>query len=158
MATGAGCLDYVGNPIACSDPSAYSDMAGNPLSGSQYIDPSTGMAETSAQLSQANNPVAASAGTSSGGTAISGIFTSLLNFGSTVTSAVVAPSSTSGLKLQINPATGQQQYFNPTTGQYIGGPVGNTSLLGGSNSFLLVIVALVVAFFAFGGKKAVAAA
>jgi hypothetical protein len=60
------------------------------------------------------------------------------------------------LQLRVNPATGQQQYFNSTTGQFVGGPISNTTPgLGGifSGSFLLVIVALVVAFFAFGGRK-----
>jgi hypothetical protein len=112
-----------------------------------------------------NNPVAQAVGNpaTNGGTSLSA---GILSFFTAVApSAIAAGTGTtavSGLRLQINPATGQQQYYNPATGQFVGSAVGtsSSSIFGsvGSSSFLLVIFALIVAWFAFGGKKALASA
>jgi hypothetical protein len=141
------------------------DVNGNPCPNyaacSDVTDPNFGVGPCGAAgggaYTGASSPIALQASSPSGG-----IFTSILNFGGKIIPAiasVAAPTTTTGLRLQINPATGQQQYFNPATGQYVGGAVNTSgSLLGGNNGFLLVIAALVVAFFMFGGKKRLAAA
>lgn len=107
------------------------------------------------------SPVAAAVASSGGG---GSIFASILNFGASVVKTVTPTSTTTGLQLRVNPSTGQQQYFNPVTGQFVGGPISNTtsglgSIFSGSGtSLILVVVALAVAFFAFGGRKRLARA
>lgn len=140
----AGCTDIEGASVDCGSSDAVSIGGGYAITG------------TTVDLS--SNPVAAQAASSNGG---SSIFGSILNFGSTlapsIIKAVSSPTAPSGLVLQLNPATGQMQYYNPTTGQYVGGAVSSGGILGG-NSWIFLVFALVVAFFAFGGKKRLAAA
>lgn len=144
--------------VACYDASgAEVDCAGG--KATYYLDPQNNAVDlTSGITISGNNPVATGAATSNGPSSLNGLFTSILNFGSTIAKSVTGPSTSSGLRLQVNPATGLQQYYNPATGAYVGSPIQPSGgLLGGSNSFLLVIAALVVAFFAFSGRKKLAA-
>lgn len=139
------CYDIEGNSVDCGGSDAVGYSAG--VSASDY---GAGLDLTS------NSPVAVSASNPSGSTSL---FDKFLNFGTSalnLTAKALGSSQTSSnLRLQVNPTTGKMQYFNPSTGQYVGGPIAsNTGFLGGSsNSFLLIIVAVVVAFFAFGGRK-----
>lgn len=143
------CYDIEGATVDCNDPTTIA----------------SGEIGYSPPDAASTSPIAAQASASSGPSALSGVFTSLLNFGAAVTptiaKAVSGTGTTTGLRLQINPATGQQQYFNPATGQYVGGAVntgGLSGLLSGNSGFLLIIAALVAAFFFFGGRKRLAAA
>lgn len=136
------CYDIEGNTVDCTD------------AGAIGITATSGGNDVNAGLNLTNNPVAASAGTSNGPSALSSFLGFLGQIAPTVTNAV-AGTSTASLRLQINPANGLQQYYNPTTGQYVGAPVSQTgfgSTLGGS-SLLLVLFAVVIGFFAFGGRK-----
>lgn len=138
------CYDIEGNTVDCTD------------SGAIGVADTTGIGDVNAGLNLTSNPVAASVASPSGTSILSNtsFFTSLANLGASITSAVVGkPTATSGLILQVNPATGLQQYYNPTTGLYVGSPITASGNPLGSSSFLLVIVALVVAFFAFGSSK-----
>jgi len=101
------------------------------------------------------SPVAASAGASGSGGP--GFFASILNFGTSVAAKFVPTSAQTGLQLRVNPATGQNQYYNPSTGMFVGGAVssntsGLSSLFSGSN-LLLVLGAVVIVLFIFLGKK-----
>jgi hypothetical protein len=141
------CYDIEGNTVDCgsSDTVGYS-------AGVSSNDIGAGL-----NLSSTDNPVASQAGQAAGPGWLQTLITTS---GNVVSKAISSPAPTAGLRLQINPATGQQQYFNPTTGQYIGGAVntsGFSGLFSGSNSFILIIVALAIAFFAFGGRKRLAA-
>lgn len=141
------CYDIEGNSVDCGDSSSVGYSGGSNAS------------DAGAGLDLTSNPIAAQASSSNGGSSIWG---SVLNFGSSIATPIVKsltqPTASSNLRLQINPTTGQQQYYNPSTGQYVGGPVTtSTSLLGG-NSWIFVVFALALAFFAFGGKKALARA
>lgn len=84
--------------------------------------------------------------------------TSLLNFFGNVAPSIIkattGPSPSTGLQSKLNPATGTYQLFNPATGTFLPSTstTGLSSLFSG-NGLLLVVVALVVAFFAFGGRK-----
>lgn len=143
VVSGSLCLDQNQNAVACADPECTYGDCTSPSSGAP-----------------AANPVAGAATTTSGGTSLG---TSLLNFAAAVTPSAIAAGTgtTTGLRLQTNPATGLSQYYNPATGQYVGSPVtssGISTLFSGSTGFILIIVALVLAFFAFGGKKRLAAA
>jgi hypothetical protein len=146
MASAGVCFDYLGNPVDCGSSDASASFM-----------PTAGQLAATDAAGTGSNPIALSAATSNGPNP--GILGSVLNFTAAVTpfiSKIVAPSPASGLRLQTNPATGQQQYFNPTTGQYVGGAVntgGLTGFFSGNSGFLLVVAALVVAFFAFGGRK-----
>lgn len=143
------CYDIEGNSVDC----ASSDSIGY----------SSGVAPTdqTAGLDFTSHPVATLATDSqnNGGSALSSFFGALPGIITSVDKAVVGQGTSSGLRLQLNPATGQQQYYNPATGMYVGGPIGGSSLFGGasSSSFFLILFALVVAFFAFGGRKRLAA-
>lgn len=138
----------------CPSPSGY-DIYGNFCPGvsfDQYGYPVGTQTGTVAA-----NPVAGSVASSNGGTALS---TSLLNFASaiapTAIKAATGTSTTTGLILQTNPATGTAQYYNPATGLYVAGPVNTSGLAGlftGTTGIILLIVALVIGFFAFGGKR-----
>lgn len=141
------CYDIEGNTVDCS--------SGDAVGVSQGVsagDSGAGLTLTSG-VTNTSNPVAAQAGASSG------VFQSLLNFGTslapTISKAISGNNSvTSGLRLQVNPSTGQTQYFNPATGQYLAGSVNtSSSLLGGNTGFILLVVAVVVGFFAFFGRK-----
>lgn len=139
------CYDIEGNSVDCG--------------GSDAVGYSSGVSvtDTGAGLNLTDNPVQAQASNPSGPS----IFGQVLNFGTNLVNKVVGPSpgTSTNLRLQVNPATGQMQYYNPATNQFVGGPVNQSSgLFGGSNSFLLILVALAVAFFAFGGRKALAKA
>ena len=148
------CLDQDQNSIDCADPNCtYGDCTDQIQTGSllaQVQAAQVGIPTGSV------SPVAVSAGSSGSGGP--GIISSILNFGSSVVNRVVQPSqSTSGLVLRINPTTGQQQYFNNATGQFVGGPVNSSglgSLFGASGSgLILVVVAVAVAFFVFYRRK-----
>lgn len=152
--------------MSCVYDDTLADDCKTPLYGSDsaladYADLGTtsGSSQTSSLLAQvqsvqSSNPVASGVGSSSGGSALSNIFSSVLNFGSTAIKSFAPTPTQSNLRLQVNPTTGLQQYYNPSTGQYVGSPINSTSsLFGGSNSFLLVIVAVIVAIFAFGGFR-----
>src|SRR5882724_11400240 len=133
------CYDIEGNSVDCGDSNAAGYSAGTTLADSGGLD-------------LTSNPIASQAASSNGGSSIWG---SVLNFGSSIATHIVKsltqPTASSNLRLQINPSTGVQQYYNPSTGQYVGGPVTtSTSLLGG-NSWIFVVFALVLGFFAFGG-------
>lgn len=142
MAATAVCLDQDQNSIDCGS-----------------ADCTYGDCETNIGPPLATNPVALSTASPSGTSALSNssFFTSLFNslpaLTSSIGKAVSGSSTPSGLRLQVNPATGLQQYFNPSTGQYVGSPITSTGSILGGNSFVLVIIALIVAFFAFGGLK-----
>jgi hypothetical protein len=117
------------------------------------IGSSTLLAQVNAAQSD-SNPVSSGMASSSGGTSLSAIIGPLLNFGAVVTKAVTGPTQQSGLILQVNPATGLQQYYNPSTGQYVGAPVQTSSIFGGGSSgILLLFVALTIGFLAFGGMR-----
>jgi hypothetical protein len=102
------------------------------------------------------NPIAASAGVSNGPSATPTTTSSILNFFSSIAPTVVKATTgtgvTTGLRQQINPATGQLSYYNPATGQYTG-VVPSSSLLSGSSGLLLVGAAIVVGFLIFAGRK-----
>lgn len=139
------CYDIEGNTVDCTDPNAIGIAA---TSGGN--DPNAG-------LNLTNNPVVASASTSNGTSALSSFFGFLGNIAPTVAGAI-SGNTTQSLRLQVNPSTGQQQYYNPATGQYVGAPVQSSGFNLGGSSLLLVVFALVVGFFAFGGRKRLAAA
>lgn len=135
----------------CPSPSGY-DIYGNvcPTQVAQ-------VAATENASTISANPVAGSVASSNGGTALS---TSLLNFASAIAPAAIkaatGTSTTTGLILQTNPATGTLQYYNPATGLYVAGAVNTNGLAGlftGTTGIILLIVALVIGFFAFGGKR-----
>lgn len=136
------CYDIEGNTVDCTDSQAIG------------VTSSSGINDVNAGLNLTNNPVAASAGTSNGPSALSQFFGFLGQITPSITKAV-AGSSTSSLRLQLNPATGLQQYYNPQTGQYVGAPVSQTGIGGtlGGSSLLLIVFALVIGFFAFSGRK-----
>lgn len=157
---GAGAYTVVGVPFSPTTPSTLtsnSDPFSLPGQGgfAPSSDASSFLSSLNTLPSGAANPVSAMASSSNGNTALS---TSILNFFTAVTPAAIKAASGSttptGLVLQTNPTTGQMQYYNPATGQYTGGAV-NTGGLSGffSGSGLYIILALVVAFFAFGGMK-----
>jgi hypothetical protein len=142
------CYDIEGNSVDCGGSDAVGYSAGVSTS-----DTGAGLNFTS------NNPIVASASSSNGPSALSGAFTSLLNFAPTAIKSFTATSpAASGLRLQVNPSTGKTQYFNPVTGQYLAGEVNTSgSLFGSTNSsFLLVLLAIVAGFFFFGRKQATA--
>lgn len=149
------CYDIEGNSVDCSSSDSIGYSSGNSgydIAGQN--DPNAGLNLTS------SNPVArlSTDSQNNGGTSLaSSIFSSLPSIITSVSKVIPGQGQSSNLRLQINPATGLQQYYNPSTGQYVGGPIGASGPLGGS-SLMLVLFALVVAFFAFGGKKRLAAA
>jgi hypothetical protein len=158
-----GCYGSDGN--LCGTGGTCSSCSDPDCTQGDCIDATTVTAIGLTTATMPNNPVALTAAhpAVSGGTSIGA---GILSFFSSVAPAAIAAGTgtqaASNLRLQINPATGQQQYYNPATGQYIGSPVGSSSnsLFGGigGSSVLLVIFALVIAWFAFGGRKALASA
>lgn len=151
------CLDQDQNMIDCADPNCtFGDCTDQSTSSGGSLLAAVQAAQVGTPTGPAS-PVASSAG-GGGGTSI---LQSFLNFTSSVAAPVIGAatgSQASGLVLKTNPATGLNQYYNPTTGQFIGSPVssttsGLTSLFSGGGSLILVVVALVVAFFAFGFRK-----
>lgn len=152
------CLDQNQNQIDCGDPNCtFGDCTDSATS--IPINTFLGSANGISAPTGANSPVAISS--SASGQGGPNLFGSVLNFfGAVAPSAISAATGTTptGLQQRINPANGQLQYYNPTTGQFVAGPVatsggGLTSLFSGGSSFLLVIVAVVITFFAFGGRK-----
>lgn len=169
MATGAivpPCYDETGALQDCGGSSWCQDSIGNQGPCQANLSQSASAASGTLAVSTSDaNPVANSAAHSSGSTALSGT-SSLLNFFSAVAPASIAAATgtgtttTTGLVQQLNPATGVLSYYNPATGQYTGvvpSSTGLSSLLTGGTGFIFVIVALVVAFLFFGGKKRLAA-
>lgn len=157
------CLDQNQNSIDCGDPNCtYGDCTDQTASGalSGYADLGTLPGSTSSATGTPTgtvSPVAvASAGSGSGG---AGFLSSFLNFGSSVVSKVLPSStSTAGLQLKVNPATGISQYYNPQTGQWVGGPVSNTTsglsgLFSGSSSIILLVIGLAIAAFFLVGRR-----
>jgi len=136
------CYDIEGNSVDCGS----SDNVG--YSSGSVSDSGAGL-----NLTTDNNPVASAVGTSNGPTGLSSTLSTVLNFGTSILKTVTTPTAPSNLRLQVNPSTGLQQYYNPTTGQYVGSPIQPTGAFG-SNGFIFIIIALVVGFLAFGGKKA----
>lgn len=130
--SGAICYDIEGNVVDCSGDDATSYTGGQ--APAVY-----------------DNPVAASAASSNSPSWL----TSLLNFGASVTPKILnSTNTTSNLRLQINPQTGQMQYWNPATGQYVGGPVNTTgSLFSGGSGLLLIGAAVIIGFLAFFKRK-----
>lgn len=159
-----GCYGSDGN--LCGTGGSCSSCSDPDCTQGDCINASTVVATQLTNATMPNNPVAQQVGNpaTNGGTSIG---QSILSFFTAVApSAIAAGTGTptvSGLRLQVNPATGQQQYYNPATGQYVGSSINTSSNslfsgVGGS-SFILVIFALIVAWFAFGGgKKAFASA
>lgn len=144
-------------PITAFGPSP---LIGPPSPNAPTPNPDYNFVPISDTSDNPGNPVAALAGSSSGSSSLG---QSVLNFFGAITptilKATTGTGATTGLRLQVNPATGQSQYYNPATGQYVGGPVNTTgNFFSGNSGFLLIIIALVVAFFAFGGRKRLAAA
>jgi hypothetical protein len=141
------CYDIEGNTVDCgsSDSVGYSEGV-SPSDAGAGIDLTS--QPTVAGITDAHN---------NGGSALSSFFGSLPGLISSTVKAVTPTSTTANLRLQLNPATGKMQYFNSQTGQYIGGPVQTSSSLFGNSSLMLVLFALVLAFFAFGGRKRLAA-
>lgn len=139
------CYDIEGNTVDCSDPNAIGLTA------------TSGSSDVNAGLNLTNNPVVNSASQSNGPSALSSIFSFLGSIAPTVTGAITGSSSTSSLRLQVNPSTGMQQYYNPATGQYVGAPISSTGSALGGSSLILIIFALVIGFFAFGGRKRLSA-
>jgi hypothetical protein len=141
------CYDIEGNSVDCagSDAVGYSQ-------GTTPGDVGAGIDLTSSPTSTPN-PVAVQAGASNG------VWGSLLNFGASISTAILRPqtTSTSGLRLQTNPTTGQIQYFNPATGQYIAGAVNTGGGFGGSSGILLALAIAIGLFLAFGGRKSATA-
>jgi hypothetical protein len=138
------CYDIEGNTVDCTD------------SNSIGVTSSTGVGDVNSGLNLMNNPVVASSVSPSGTTVLPSWATNLINIGSGVIQRVVSPTQSNGLQLRINPSTGQQQYYNPATNQYVGAPLGGSSLssiFSGNSGIILVVFALIVAFFAFGGKR-----
>ena len=135
------CYDIEGNTVDCTDSNAIG------------VSPSTGSGDVNAGLNFANNPVASSAATSSGPSALSQFFSFLGKVTPTAIAAASGSPSSQALRLQINPSTGQQQYYNPSTGQYVGAPVSTTGFNLGGSSLILIVFAVVIGFFAFGGAR-----
>lgn len=137
MASTAMCFDVSGNSVDCTDPNAVGSDA------SLY-----GFTDASASTT---NPVATASASPSGGTSLGSFFSNLANIGLNYAKSFTSPSN-ANLRLQLNPATGKQQYYNPATGQYVGGAVGSSSLFGNVSPILLIF-AVILGFLAFGRFK-----
>jgi len=140
------CYDIEGNAAPCADVSA--------ASGGGALDYVGGSVPS--DVINVGNPVQSMAGASSGGSALTGLFSSILNFSSTAIRTFTGPQGTSsGLQYRVNPSTGQYGYFNPATGAWSVAPSGSglSGLFSGSSSFILVLVAIVIGFLAFGKKR-----
>lgn len=155
------CLDQNQNAIDCGDPNCtYGDCTDMSTSSGGSLLAQVQAAQVGTPT-QSTSPVATAAGNGGG----SSIIPSLLNFTSSIAAPVINAATgtqASGLVLKVNPATGLQQYYNPLTGQFSGAPIssttsGLTGLFSGGSSFILIIVAVVIAFFAFGFRKRAAA-
>jgi hypothetical protein len=147
MSSSSLCYDIEGNASPCSDVLAAQGGSGDVsyISGSVPSD-----------VLNTSNPVSTMAGSSSGGSALSSILGSVLNFGSSVIRTVNSPStSSSGLQYKLNPATGQYGYYNTATGTWSASPntTGLSGFFGGSGSFILLILAVIIGFLAFGKKR-----
>jgi hypothetical protein len=145
----ASCAPCGSTPIGSTSSSTFSGL-------SQFNNTTSAAVGTNPVAAQATSPA------TNGGTSLS---SSLLGFFSSVAPSAIkaatgAPSS--GIVYQLNPATGTYQYYNTATGTYSPtNPTATTGISGifsGSSSWILVVVALVVAFFAFGGRKKIASA
>jgi len=133
--SGAVCYDIEGNVTDCAGSDATSVSGGE---GPQTYTVSDN--QGAAQAAASNSP---------------SWLTSLINFGTTTATKVINQTNTSSnLRLQVNPATGQMQYYNPATNQYVGGPVNTSgSLFSGGSGILLLFAAVAIGFLAFFKRK-----
>jgi hypothetical protein len=137
------CYDIEGNSVDCGDYGAIG------------IAQTTGAGDVNAGLDLTSQPTVAGITDShnNGGSALSTFFGQIPALITSVGGAIRGTSTSSNLRLQLNPTTGKMQYFNPATGTYVGAPVNqNPSIFTGSSMLLLAFAAL-VAFLAFGRKR-----